>query len=120
MQAEEVAEVAEAASIDYESYSSSLTEAIDGMLTEAGENPSAISRDFIFNLSSALAVSINEIKLVQIPYEFHEAGDLTGVESVELGIKNKDDRSIYDLQGRKINGKPVQGIYIQNGSKIKK
>ena len=52
MQAEEVAEVAEAASIDYESYSSSLTEAIDGMLTEAGENPSAISRDFIFNLSS--------------------------------------------------------------------
>ena len=52
MQAEEVAEVAEAASIDYESYSSSLTEAIDGMLTEAGENPSAVSRDFIFNLSS--------------------------------------------------------------------
>ena len=84
------------------------------------ENDAEVSLGFIFNLSSALAVSINEIKLVQIPYEFHEAGDLTGVESVELGIKNKDDRSIYDLQGRKINGKPVQGIYIQNGSKIKK
>ena len=44
--------VAEAATVDYGAYSSSLSNAIDGLLAEAGENPAAISRSFIFNLNS--------------------------------------------------------------------
>jgi len=28
------------------------------------------------------------------------------------------DQSLYDLQGRRLNGKPQKGVFIQNGKKV--
>ena len=85
---------------------------------------SQVSLGFIFNLSSALSLTIDEIKLIKIPYEFHDAGDLTGLENSEQRIEDNDQSStlngqpIYDLNGRKISD--PKGIYIRNGKKLKK
>ena len=85
------------------------------------DSETEVSLGFIFNLSSSLALAINKIKLIKIPYEFHYSGDLTGIENREQRIENREQRTeIYDLQGRKINGKPAKGIYIQNGKKVKR
>ena len=44
--------------------------------------------------------------------------DITGVRSEEFGVRN-DSQTWYDLQGRKINGRPTtRGIYINNGKKV--
>ena len=85
---------------------------------------SQVSLGFIFNLSSALSLTIDEIKLIKIPYEFHDAGDLTGLENSEQRIEDNGQSStlngqpIYDLNGRKISD--PKGIYIRNGKKLKK
>ena len=85
---------------------------------------SQVSLGFIFNLSSALSLTIDEIKLIKIPYEFHDAGDLTGLENSEQRIEDNGQSSalngqpIYDLSGRKISD--PKGIYIRNGKKLKK
>ena len=81
---------------------------------------SQVSLGFIFNLSSALSVTIDEIKLIKIPYEFHDAGDLTGIENQKFDGPNiRKFESVYDLSGRKINSQMPKGIYIRNGKKIK-
>ena len=52
--------------------------------------------------------------------EFESDGDIPddtdGIHSVALDIKDSD--VYYDLQGRRLNGKPNKGIYIYNGKKI--
>ena len=44
------------------------------------------------------------------------AEDLTGISSATSNI-NPQSSKVYDLQGRKVNGKPKKGIYIVNGKK---
>ncbi len=44
-------------------------------------------------------------------------GDPTGVESVGTTAPSNGDAAIYDLQGRKLNDIPAQGLYIKNGGK---
>ena len=78
-----------------------------------------VSLGFIFNLNSALALSINEIKLIKTPYEFHYSGDLTGIESQSRTVTKSQSNATYDLQGRKIKGKPAKGIYIKDGKILK-
>lgn len=77
---------------------------------------SKISLGFIFNLSSALALSIHEMKLTQIPFEFHEAGDLTRISGETLSTQSQPSASkdYYDLQGRKVNSPAKGNIYIRN------
>ena len=85
------------------------------------DSETQVSLGFIFNLNSSLAVAINEIKLISIPYEFHYSGDLTGIESSRVQeVQKFESQDVYDLQGRKITGKPAKGIYIQNGKKQKR
>lgn len=79
---------------------------------------SQISLGFIFNLNSNLAVAIEEIKLIQVPYEFHDFNDLTNIDEVKDNAEKSKDSNLYDLQGRRINGKPKTGIYIRNGKKV--
>ena len=44
--------------------------------------------------------------------------DPTGIEGVSEEITDRrTDNAIYDLMGRRLNGVPVKGIYIQNGKK---
>jgi hypothetical protein len=43
-----------------------------------------------------------------------------GVTAID-GIRTVDsnlDAPYYDLQGRRLNGKPKQGLYIKNGKKV--
>ena len=85
------------------------------------DSETQVSLGFIFNLNSSLAVAINEIKLISIPYEFHYSGDLTGIESSRVQeVQKLESQDVYDLQGRKITGKPAKGIYIKNGKKEKR
>ena len=44
------------------------------------------------------------------------AEDLTGISSATSNINPKSSK-VYDLQGRKVNGKSKKGIYIVNGKK---
>ena len=46
-------------------------------------------------------------------------GETTGIDAVN-GTNGKDEKAIYDLQGRKVGDVPVKGVYIQNGKKIMK
>ncbi|MBQ2001680.1 MAG: hypothetical protein II240_00070, partial [Bacteroidaceae bacterium] len=44
--------------------------------------------------------------------------DPTGIEGVSEEITDRrTDNAIYDLMGRRLNGVPAKGIYIQNGKK---
>ncbi len=48
-------------------------------------------------------------------------GETTGVKGVKevKEVKEVNDNSLYDLQGRKVQGKPARkGLYLQNGQKI--
>ncbi len=49
-------------------------------------------------------------------FEAYKNDDVTGVESAVLAGLNKS-AVIYDLQGRKLNAVPAQGLYIKNGKK---
>ena len=42
----------------------------------------------------------------------------TGIEEITSDNHNINHNAIYDLQGRRINGKPTKGIYIINGKKV--
>ena len=79
---------------------------------------SDVSLGFIFNLNSSLSVAIEEIKLIQIPYEFYDFSDVTGIDEILGNDNNSNSSDLYDLQGRRINGKPQNGIYIRDGKKV--
>ena len=42
----------------------------------------------------------------------------TGIEEITSDNHNINHNAIYDLQGRRINGKPTKGIYIIDGKKV--
>ena len=45
--------------------------------------------------------------------------DITGIYQVESGKLKVESSEIYDLQGRRVTGKPTRrGLYIKNGQKI--
>ena len=45
---------------------------------------------------------------------WQEGGQTTAVAS----INTSGNATVYDLQGRQLQGKPEHGIYIQNGRKV--
>ena len=48
-------------------------------------------------------------------------GDITmGMPQVESNTKTVENSAIYDLQGRRLDGTPAKGVYIQNGRKYVK
>ena len=77
-----------------------------------------VSLGFIFNLNSALALSINEIKLIKTPYEFHYSGDLTGIESQSRTVTKSQSNATYDLQGRKIGADMFETSPYKRGINI--
>jgi hypothetical protein len=44
-------------------------------------------------------------------------GETTGIISIEHGTLNID-HSVYDLQGRRVNGAAQKGVYVVNGKKV--
>ena len=50
-------------------------------------------------------------------FEGEEGGsdDPTGIGSVRVA---GSDTRLYDLQGRRVEGQPVKGLYISNGKKV--
>ena len=42
----------------------------------------------------------------------------TGVRTIVTNPQDKGEQAVYDLQGRRITGTPVPGIYIVNGKKV--
>jgi hypothetical protein len=47
-------------------------------------------------------------------------GNTSGLSPMTKDITPSDHPAIYDLQGRRIQGEPQKGLYIQNGKKILK
>ena len=47
--------------------------------------------------------------------EYEGSDDPTGITSP---LRETEEGAIFDLQGRKLQGKPARGIYIKNGKKI--
>ena len=48
---------------------------------------------------------------------FDEDGNLvSGIEGVKTDVDK--DKSVYDLQGRRLNAEPERGLYIKDGKKI--
>jgi hypothetical protein len=48
-----------------------------------------------------------------------KVGTGTGINEIEAAEDGWDGAAVYDLNGRKINGKPAQkGVYIKNGKKV--
>jgi hypothetical protein len=60
--------------------------------------------------------------------DFYKPGINTGIESMYNGQDAKNNgmqegtrnNVLYDLQGRRIQGSPKHGVYIQNGKKVMK
>ena len=52
--------------------------------------------------------------------EFEAEFDLDDITGIRIADRNErmETDNCYDLQGRRINGKPRKGLYIQNGKKI--
>ena len=50
-------------------------------------------------------------------YSDCDIDDATGIDTMS-DVRSKMEEVYYDLQGRKLSGKPNKGIYIQNGKKI--
>ena len=50
-------------------------------------------------------------------YEMNEFGETTGIESITT-VDTDGTENYYDLNGRKLSGKPDKGIYIHNGKKL--
>ena len=47
-----------------------------------------------------------------------EDNQSSGIEEITTNTTNcRTDNAIYDLMGRRLNGVPAKGIYIQNGKK---
>jgi hypothetical protein len=42
---------------------------------------------------------------------------VTAIDGIRT-VDNNQDTPYYDLQGRRLNGKPKQGLYIKNGKKV--
>ena len=67
---------------------------------------------------NALRQSSEEVNMYYSSAYMLNNGTSTGIEIVEA-VKSKGDSSTYyDLQGRRISGRPTRGIYIKGNSKI--
>ena len=62
-------------------------------------------------LSSAFAAA----RRVHMVFEDEE--DVTGVNALNDKLKMKNDKAVYDLQGRRVS-KPTRGLYIKDGKKM--
>ena len=91
--------------------------------TEALNNYALNGKQFVW-VMNAIPVAANKCWL-QIPNSEVTArnitlvfSDATGVNGV-IGVKEVNDDSWYDLNGRKLNGMPTKkGVYIMNGRKV--
>jgi len=41
-----------------------------------------------------------------------------GIEEIKANNNSKSDKSVYDLQGRRLSAEPAHGIYIKDGKKV--
>ena len=64
-----------------------------------------------------LSTTESEVVKVNSFYSTIMAEDLTGVSSATSDI-NSQSSNIFDLQGRKVTGKPQKGIYVIDGKKV--
>ena len=90
--------------------------------TEALNNYALNGLQFVW-VMNAIPVAANKCWL-QIPNSEVTArnitlvfGDATGVNGV-IGVKEVNDDSWYDLNGRKVNAPTKKGVYILNGKKV--
>lgn len=49
---------------------------------------------------------------------FAIGGDVTGIGAVADNVNAADRRTVYNLQGQRVNGKLAKGVYIVNGKKV--
>ena len=52
-------------------------------------------------------------------FQLPSSGETTGIESMN-NVQRTMNNVLYDLQGRRIQGSPKHGVYIQNGKKVMK
>ena len=103
-------------------FQGTLTATTIAASTDAQTNYAFNGKQFVF-VKNAIEVGPNKAWLsvntgvpsARITLVFDEA---TGVNEV-IGVKEVNDGSWYDLNGRKLNGMPTKkGVYIMNGKKV--
>jgi hypothetical protein len=67
---------------------------------------------------NALRQSSEEVNMYYSSAYMLNNGTSTGIEIVEAVKSKGDNTTYYDLQGRRISGRPTRGIYIKGNSKI--
>ena len=69
-----------------------------------------------FEVSTDLCLNRDTMKYWdELEYVLHDT--TTSIEKPAI-LSSKTKRPIYDLQGRRLSGKPVRGIYIEDGKKV--
>ena len=72
---------------------------------------------FIRTENGAEAGDVTDFPADEFDFDF-DLDNETGIKAIENGKLTIDNEGIYDLQGRKLSGKPNKGIYIYKGKKI--
>ncbi len=80
-----------------------------GKIQKGSDKASLKSLRGYFELPASAPANVNAIF-------FEEDGTITSINAVEL--QNEINGNLYDLSGRKVEGKAKAGVYIQNGKKV--
>ena len=86
--------------------------------TETQYPPNTEPRGNFFDYLNLDAEHGTELMEVKQNYEYIWVCALDGPSAVALPQVEKEQSPFFDLQGRRLTGKPTKGIYIQNGRKV--
>lgn len=94
-----------------------------GKLNKANEKTSLKAQRWYLSATDRNGISSASIaSLRSIAIEVVGESDVTGIEDIHVITEREAPvrEGIYDLQGRKLNSKPAEGVYIKNGTKYVK
>ena len=108
--------------------SGSLTDGSDfvlnqGALYKANENTSLKAQRWFLTATDRTSTPVEPATMLRsISIKVIGDGEATGIEDIHVVTDKVPSahEGIFDLQGRKLNGKPANGIYIKNGIKYVK
>ena len=108
--------------------SGSLTDGSDfvlnqGALYKANENTSLKAQRWFLTATDRTSTPVEPATMLRsISIKVIGDGEATGIEDIHVVTDKVPSahEGIFDLQGRKLNGKPANGIYINNGIKYVK
>jgi hypothetical protein len=100
--------------LDEEGTKAAAITAVSGATSRPREVSFHANRPFFYIISEQSTGSIFFIG------QYTGEGITAGLSQMVKEMKTTEGSAIYDLQGRRIQGEPQKGLYIQNGKKILK